>query len=179
MFLVLLFTVSNTQSYKSSYKKSGKGKYHAENHMNKNNVDYSNYSFRQDESNSIVTFNKKRVSTKVLRSGVSDKLSCDLNKCENIVKVVWSFRSRKTRKRLRIGKIHFNGNNTRYFSTYPNITVEWENGSGFSKLYLPNVNKDMEGSYYCAVKTIKRDNFCPRLQKTVIKIKGIQKNLRL
>ena len=90
MFLVLLFTVSNTQSYKSSYKKSGKGKYHAENHMNKNNVDYSNYSFRQDESNSIVTFNKKRVSTKVLRSGVSDKLSCDLNKWKDDF-VWWQF----------------------------------------------------------------------------------------
>ena len=126
-----------------------------------------------DGSQKYNSFNRKKVTTKTLRSGQTAELTCEINECENPFKVSWSFRSRTIRKRKHIGNFYLNGLNSRYLSRVHNISVEWNESDGFSKLSIPDVRKDLEGSYYCTVKTIKRNNSCISKEKFIIKVKGI------
>ena len=134
---------------------------------------FLNNNKRFDGSQKYNSINRKKLTTKTLRSGQTAELICEINECENPFKVSWSFRSRKLRKRTHIGKFYLNGLNTRYLSRFPNISVEWNKYDGFSRLTLPDVRKDLEGSYYCTVKAVEGSNFCHSMQKFVIKVKGI------
>ena len=126
-----------------------------------------------DGSQKYNSINRKKVTTKTLRSGQTAVLTCEINECENPFKVSWSFRSRTIRKRKHIGNFYLNGLNARYLSRVHNISVEWNESDGFSKLSIPDVRKDLEGSYYCTVKTIERNNSCISKEKFIIKVKGI------
>ena len=134
---------------------------------------FLNNNKRYDGSQKYNSFNRKKVTTKTLRSGQTAEFTCEINECENPFKVSWSFRSREIRKRTHIGNLYLNGLNLRYLSRFHNISIEWNKYDGFSKLTLPDVRKDLEGSYYCTVKAIERNNSCLSMQKFVIKVKGI------
>jgi len=124
-----------------------------------------------DGSQKYNSINRKKVTTKTLRSGQTAELICEINECENPFKVSWSFRSRTIRKRKHIGNFYLNGLNARYLSRVHNISVEWNESDGFSKLSIPDVRKDLEGSYYCTVKAIERNCSCLSMQKFATKIK--------
>ena len=128
---------------------------------------------KYDGTKKLKSFNRKKVATKALRSGQTAELICAMNENENPFKVSWSFRSRKSRKPTHIGHFYFNGLNTRYLSRFHNISVEWKEYGGVSKLTIPDVSKDLEGSYYCTVKTIEGNNYCISKEKFIIKVKGI------